>query len=304
MDLRVDEGGAVGLVGESGCGKSVTMLAVLGLLPSTTIVTGSVRYRGAELLGAGGRELRRVRGAHIGMIFQDPVTALDPVLTVGHQIAEGIRVHDRDVSRRDARNRAAELLDAVGIPEPGRRARQYPHEFSGGMCQRAMIAMAMANNPDVLIADEPTTALDVTIQAQILELLNRLRRDHDVAVVLISHDLGVVAGMVEQVAVMYAGRIVERGSADQVYSNPRHPYTRGLLGALPRLTGSAHSRLVPIEGRLPSLLRPPSGCAFHPRCKFASDRCLTEDPGMRALGEVEAACHHAEDVTPAIGIDR
>ncbi len=298
VDLRVELGGAVGVVGESGCGKSVTMLAVLGLLPATAEVRGSVHCRGEELLGAGGAVLRRVRGARIGMILQDPVTALDPVVPVGHQIAEAIRVHDREISRRDARERAVELLASVDIADPGRRARQYPCELSGGMCQRVMIAMAMANQPDVLIADEPTTALDVTIQAQILELLERLRGDQGVAIVLISHDLGVVARLAEDVAVMYAGRIVERGPVERLYADPRHPYTRGLLSALPRISGASRSRLVPIEGRVPSLLGLPSGCAFAPRCSLATECCRSEDPVLRPSHGTEAACHHADDLVP------
>ncbi|MCA1691835.1 MAG: ABC transporter ATP-binding protein, partial [Actinobacteria bacterium] len=253
VDLSVDEGGVLGVVGESGCGKSVSMLAALGLLPRNATVTGSVKFRGRELLGLPARELRKIRGARMAMIFQDPVTSLNPVFTVGHQVAEAVRVHHPELGRREALRRAVELLARVGIPEPDRRADDYPHQFSGGMCQRAMIAMAMANNPDVLIADEPTTALDVTIQAQILDVLRDVRRDKGVAIVLITHDLGVVAGLAEEVAVLYAGRVVERGAVDDVYARPRHPYTRGLLASLPRLTESGRMPLTPIKGAPPSM---------------------------------------------------
>jgi len=300
VDLEVDQAGVLGIVGESGSGKTVTMLAVLGLLPSTADVTGSVRYRGRELLGLPPTELRKVRGAKLAMIFQDPMSSLNPVFTIGHQIAEGIRVHHPEVGRKEGMRRAVELLELVGIPQPDRRARDYPHQFSGGMCQRAMIAMAVANDPDVLIADEPTTALDVTIQAQILDLLRQIRREKGVAIVLISHDLGVVAGLVDRVAVMYSGRVVERGAVDDVYYRPRHPYTRGLLGSLPRLDESGHSQLTAIRGAPPSLLDLPPGCVFHPRCSHAQPNCQVDDPALRAVGPVESACHYAEALdTPA-----
>jgi oligopeptide/dipeptide ABC transporter ATP-binding protein len=300
VDLTVPDGGVLGLVGESGCGKTVTMLAVLGLLPPTAEVKGSVRFRGRELLGLPPAELRKLRGAQMAMIFQDPVTSLNPVFTIGHQIAEAIRVHHPEVSRKEAERRAAQLLGQVGIPEPEERARDYPHQFSGGMCQRAMIAMGIANNPDLVIADEPTTALDVTIQAQILDLLRTIRREKGVGIVLISHDLGVVAGMAEEVAVMYAGRVVERAPVDDVFYRPRHPYTRGLLASLPRLHETGRSRLTPIEGSPPSLLQVPPGCAFHPRCPHAQDTCRTNDPPLRAVGSSLSACHYAETLgTPA-----
>jgi ABC-type dipeptide/oligopeptide/nickel transport system ATPase component len=226
VNLSVEPGQVLGVVGESGSGKTVTMLATLGLLPGTSRVTGSVRFKGKELLGLAPSELRKVRGSGIAMIFQDARTSLNPVHTIGHQIVEGIRIHHPEVSRKDAAKRAVELLSLVGIPRADKRARDYPHQFSGGMCQRAMIAMAVANNPDVLVADEPTTALDVTIQAQILDLLRDIRREKGVAIVIISHDLGVVAGLADRVAVMYAGRVVERGTVDDVYAEARHPYTR------------------------------------------------------------------------------
>jgi len=300
VDLAVDEAGVLGIVGESGSGKTVTMLAVLGLLPATATVTGSVRYRGRELLGLAPAELRKLRGAKLAMIFQDPMSSLNPVFTIGHQIAEAIRVHHAEVGRKEGMRRAVELLELVGIPQPDRRARDYPHQFSGGMCQRAMIAMAVANDPDILIADEPTTALDVTIQAQILDVLRDIRREKGVAIVLISHDLGVVAGLVDRVSVMYAGRVVERGAVDDVYYHPRHPYTRGLLASLPRLDETGHSRLTAIGGAPPSLLHLPPGCVFHPRCPHAQPNCQVDSPVLRRVGPVESACHYAETLdTPA-----
>jgi oligopeptide/dipeptide ABC transporter ATP-binding protein len=295
VDLSVDEGGVLGVVGESGCGKSVTMLAVLGLLPRNATVKGSVRYRGRELLKLPAREMRKIRGSGMAMIFQDPVTSLNPVFTVGHQIAEAVKVHHPELGRHETRRRAVELLARVGIPEPERRASDYPHQFSGGMCQRAMIAMAMANDPDVLIADEPTTALDVTIQAQILDLLRAVRRDKGHAIVLITHDLGVVAGLAEEVAVMYAGRVMERGPVEEVYHRSRNPYTRGLLSSLPKLNVGRREPLTPIKGAPPSLRRVPTGCPFHPRCPRAEELCRREDPELRWVGSVRSACHFAEE---------
>jgi oligopeptide/dipeptide ABC transporter ATP-binding protein len=299
VDLSIERGQVLGVVGESGSGKTVTMLSVLGLLPSGARVDGSVRFDGRELLGLAPRELRKLRGARIGMIFQDPKTSLNPVQTIGHQIVEGIRIHHTEVSRKEAAKRAVELLALVGIPQPDRRARDYPHQFSGGMCQRAMIAMAVANGPDVLIADEPTTALDVTIQAQILDLLRDIRREKGVSIVLISHDLGVVAGLADEVAVMYAGRVVERGTVDDVYERPRHPYTQGLLASIPRLTDHDRAPLRSIGGGAPSLLRVPPGCAFHPRCPYAQADCRVDDPHLRPVGPVQVACHYAENLQPA-----
>ncbi|MGH9223877.1 MAG: ABC transporter ATP-binding protein [Acidimicrobiales bacterium] len=296
VDLTVPEGSVMGIVGESGCGKTVTMLAVLGLLPRNATVTGSVKFRGRELLGLPARELRKLRGAKLAMIFQDPVTSLNPVFTIGHQVAEAIRVHHPDVGRKAAHARAVELLKRVGIPEADRRADDYPHQFSGGMCQRAMIAMAMANDPDLLIADEPTTALDVTIQAQILDLLRDLRRDKGMGVVLITHDLGVVAGLAEEMAVLYAGRVVERGQVGEIYHKPRHPYTRGLLASLPKVNAEGKEALTPIEGAPPSLLTVPPGCSFHPRCPRGEDVCRRDDPPLRPVGPVRSACHFAEDL--------
>ncbi len=296
IDLSLNEGSVLGVVGESGSGKTVTMLAALGLLPRNATVTGSVKFRGRELLGLPGRELRKLRGSKLAMIFQDPVTSLNPVFTIGHQVAEAIRVHHSKLSRQETAKRAVELLARVGIPEPDRRAHDYPHQFSGGMCQRAMIAMAMANDPDVLIADEPTTALDVTIQAQILDLLRDLQRDKGIAVVLITHDLGVVAGLAEEMAVLYAGRVVERGRVEHIYERPRHPYTRGLLASLPKLNESGKVALTPIVGAPPSMLSVPSGCAFHPRCPRGEEICRREDPALRLVGPVRSACHFAEDL--------
>ena len=298
VDLTVDEEEVVGIVGESGSGKSVTMMAVMGLLPKTAKVTGSVRFRGQEILGLPEPQLRRYRGAKMAMIFQDPLTSLNPVFTVGDQIAEAIRVHHHETSRKEARAKATELLDLVGIPNAASRARQYPHEFSGGMRQRAMIAMSISNDPDVLIADEPTTALDVTIQAQILEVLDRAQTAARSAIVLITHDLGVVAGTADRVMVMYAGRAVEVGTVDDVLTRPRHPYTLGLLESLPRLDAEGRERLTPIAGSPPSLLHPPTGCPFHPRCRFARELCSDVVPELRFAGGLgqRSACHYAEDL--------
>jgi peptide/nickel transport system ATP-binding protein len=298
VDLTLEAGKVLGVVGESGSGKTVTMLATLGLLPAGAEVSGSVKYRGRELVGLAPRELRKLRGAAVAMIFQDPKTSLNPVQPIGHQIVEGIRIHHPEVGRKEAAKRAVELLALVGIPQPDRRARDYPHQFSGGMCQRAMIAMAVANDPDVLIADEPTTALDVTIQAQILDLLRDIRQEKGVAIVLISHDLGVVAGLADDVAVMYAGRVVEKGSVDAVYTQARHPYTRGLLASVPRLTDTRHGPLQSIGGGAPSLLHLPTGCAFHPRCPHGRSNCQVDDPRLRPVAGVEAACHYAEELGP------
>jgi oligopeptide/dipeptide ABC transporter ATP-binding protein len=294
VDLDVREGSVLGLVGESGCGKTVTMLAALGLLPRSATVRGSVRFRGTELVGLPPARIRAFRGSRMAMIFQDPVTSLNPVFSVGFQIAEAVRAHHPEVRSREAWGRAVELLTLVGIPDPGRRAHDYAHQLSGGMCQRAMIAMAVANDPDLLIADEPTTALDVTIQAQILDVLRSIRHEKGVAIVLISHDLGVVAGLAEEVAVMYAGRVVERGPVDEVYERSRHPYTRGLLASLPDLSAGHRGALTPIEGAPPSLVALPSGCAFHPRCPYAEEVCREVDPALRPVAGVISACHRAE----------
>ncbi len=298
VSFAVAEGEVLGVVGESGSGKSVTMLAAMGLLPRTAQVSGSIRYRGDELVGRPEREMRPLRGGKLAMIFQDPMTSLNPVLTVGFQIAEAVETHRPGTSRREAMARAAELLDLVGMPNAAGRSRQYPHEFSGGMRQRAMIAMAIANDPDVLIADEPTTALDVTVQAQILEVLHTVQEATRSAIVLITHDLGMVAGMADRITVMYAGRVAETGGVFDVFAHPRHPYTLGLLGSLPRLDDMGAEELVPIPGSPPSLVNPPAGCAFHPRCRFAQAICREETPPLRPIegtGQC-ASCHFAEDL--------
>lgn len=302
VDLHVDRGEVVAVVGESGSGKTVTAMTVLGLQPGAR-TTGSVEWKGEELLGAPPARMQRVRGGEIAMIFQDASAAMNPVHTVGRQVAEMVRVH-QPVRRREAAARAVELLDLVGIPQPQRRAKMHPHEFSGGMRQRAMIAMAIANKPDLLIADEPTTALDVTVQAQILEVIVEIKDEIDSAVLLITHDLGVVAGLADRVAVMYAGRLAETAGVDDLFARPAHPYTRGLLCSLPSLESDPTTALTPIKGQPPSLLHRPSGCAFHPRCPLAEvpGRCDSEVPELRPVpGTVEpdasdhrGACHLME----------
>ena len=273
VSFELQAGEVLAIVGESGSGKSVTAQTITGLTRAPNArITGSVTYRGRELNGLDDDQLRDVRGEQIAMVFQDPMCSLNPVYRVGDQITEMIRAH-RDVSKREAADRAVELLRSVGIPNPERRVRHYPHEFSGGMRQRVMIAMALALEPDVLIADEPTTALDVTVQAQILRLLDQLNRDRDLAVILITHDLGVVAEVADRVVVMYAGQIVENATLDEIFYDPQHPYTWGLLGSLMRLDQSRTARLAQIPGQPPSLLAPPSGCRFAPRCPHAFDKC-------------------------------
>jgi oligopeptide/dipeptide ABC transporter ATP-binding protein len=288
VSYAVRSGEAVGLVGESGCGKTVSALAVMGLLPPPpgAVATGSVRFRGEELLGAPRARLRTMRGADMAMVFQDPMSALNPVLKVGAQLMAPLRRH-QGMSAHDARARALDLLEEVGIPDPARCLGSYAHELSGGMCQRVMIAMALSCEPELLIADEPTTALDVTVQARVLELLARLRARREMGLLLVTHDLGVVAGLCDRVVVMYAGRVVEEGTVDDIFNRPRHPYTRGLLGSLPRL-GDRRGRLRPIPGSVPSATAWPSACRFRPRCVHAWDRCEAEEPGLLAAEDEDS----------------
>ncbi len=290
IDLDVGRGEAVGLVGESGCGKSVTWLAALGLLPHTAKVAGSVRLEGRELLGAASGALDNVRGGRVAMIFQDPASALNPVQRVGRQVGEALKLH-RGMDDKAARAETRRLFELVGIPDPARRIDVYPHEMSGGQNQRVMIAMALAGQPELLVADEPTTALDATIQAQILDLLRRLQRETGMALVLISHDLGVVADMCSRVCVMYAGRIVEQAPSEQIFARPAHPYTQGLLGALPDMVGPRR-RLSAIPGGVPEPWNLPSGCAFSPRCHLATPACSLQPPLLRVEDGHEAACIH------------
>jgi peptide/nickel transport system ATP-binding protein len=299
LSYTVNSGEVLAIVGESGSGKSVSSLAMMGLLPAKARISGSVKFLGEELLGQSDKEMSRIRGDKISMIFQDPLSALTPVYTVGDQVIEAIRIHN-DVSKEVARKRAIELLDLVGIPNPRQRVSAFPHEFSGGMRQRAMIAIAIANDPDLIIADEPTTALDVTIQAQVLDVLRTAREVTGAAIVMITHDLGVVAGFADRVAVMYAGKPVETGSVDDVYYRPRMPYTLGLLGSIPRLDQSERSRLTPIEGTPPSLVGLPIGCPFAPRCPIRIRICEEVepdlDPAPNAGPAHRAACHRSEEI--------
>jgi oligopeptide/dipeptide ABC transporter ATP-binding protein len=298
VDFDVHAGEVLAVVGESGSGKSVTAMSILGLLPPTAKISGSIDWRGENLLEVDDTRLRAVRGAEIAMIFQDPLTALNPVYRVGDQIVEMIRAHEK-VSKHAARARAVEMLDKVGIPQPDKRARQYTHEFSGGMRQRAMIAMALSCNPELIIADEPTTALDVTVQAQVLDLMSGLASEFGTAIILITHDLGVVAGMADKVTVMYGGRMVESGTTDEIFDDTAHPYTHGLLSSLPRLDGDVDAPLVPIGGQPPSMLRPPAGCTFHPRCRWSSETagCTTVPPATRVVaGTHTSACHVFESL--------
>jgi oligopeptide/dipeptide ABC transporter ATP-binding protein len=298
----VSEGETVALVGESGCGKSVSALSIMRLVagPAGRIVGGQILFKGKDLLRLSEEEMRHVRGREIGMIFQEPMTSLNPVLTIGRQLTEGLEIH-LGLTPPEARRRAAELLGMVGIPDPARRLTQYPHQFSGGMRQRMMIAMALSCNPSLILADEPTTALDVTIQAQILELMKDLSRRFGVAMLIITHNLGVVARYADRVNVMYAGRIIERGTARELYANPRHPYTLGLLRSVPRLDEPRRARLDPIEGQPPDLTQLPAGCAFTPRCGFAADRCRVEAPALREVraGGHVSACWEAESLEGA-----
>ncbi|SDS97084.1 peptide/nickel transport system ATP-binding protein [Nocardioides scoriae] len=305
LSFHVDRGKTLGIVGESGSGKSVTSMAVMGLHTGRTArLSGSIRLDGEELVGRPLDDVRRLRGKKMAMIFQDPLSAMHPFYTVGNQIVEAYRIHN-DVSKKAARAHAIDMLDRVGIPEPRSRVDAYPHQFSGGMRQRAMIAMALSCDPSLLIADEPTTALDVTVQAQILDLIRDLQQEFNSAVVIITHDLGVVAELADDILVMYAGRAAEYGTAQQLFEAPEHPYAWGLLGSMPRFDKPPTERLLPIKGTPPSLIRVPSGCAFNPRCEFSDrvtgDRCTTERPDLLAGGPLagagghDVACHIPTD---------
>ncbi|MGH3342799.1 MAG: ABC transporter ATP-binding protein [Carbonactinosporaceae bacterium] len=297
MSCHVREGETVAILGESGSGKSQTCLAVLGLLPRPAgrIASGEVRFRGADLASLPDRALRRVRGESVSMIFQDPLSALNPVLTVGYQIGEAVR-RRRGLGRAAARERAVELMASVRIPDARRRVDDYPHQFSGGMRQRVVIAMALALDPDLIIADEPTTALDVTVQKQIMGLLREIQQRRRMGLILVSHDLGVVADVAERVIVMYAGRVAEAGALRPVYEAPAHPYTRGLMTSVPSMVGTAEA-LVPIAGAPPDPLDLPGGCPFHPRCPSAAERCRLERPRLREVAPGRfSACHFAEGV--------
>jgi peptide/nickel transport system ATP-binding protein len=304
LSFQLEKGKTLGIVGESGSGKSVTSLAIMGLhrlgaRGKNVRMSGEIWLDGKELVSASPDEVRRLRGREMAMIFQDPLSAMHPYYTVGSQIVEAYRVH-HDVDKKTARRRAVELLDRVGIPEPHKRVNAYPHEFSGGMRQRAMIAMALVNNPELLIADEPTTALDVTVQAQILDLIRDLQKEFGSAVIIITHDLGVVAEIADDILVMYGGRCVERGPVDDIFYQPQHPYTWGLLGSMPRIDREQTDRLIPVKGQPPSLINVPSGCAFNPRCPYADvpkdNVTRTERPELREVGGRHfTACHLSQE---------
>jgi oligopeptide/dipeptide ABC transporter ATP-binding protein len=291
VSFDLHPGETLGIVGESGCGKSVTALSILRLVQEPgRIVNGQILFRGDDIVTMSDEEVREIRGKDIAMIFQDPLSSLNPVLTVGFQIEEAIEAH-RKVPSKMALSRAVELLKQVRIPAAESRVRDYPHQFSGGMRQRAMIAMGLANAPSILIADEPTTALDVTVQAQILELLRDLNQDLNTAIILITHNMGVVASLCTRVLVMYAGRVVEQGPVERIFKDPQHPYTWSLLQSIPRLDSDRHDRLLSIEGFPPDLIRPPHGCRFNPRCQFKIDRCRHDDPALMNVGpDQDAAC--------------
>ncbi|GED61010.1 ABC transporter ATP-binding protein [Brevibacillus formosus] len=302
VSFYVDKGETVAIVGESGCGKSVTAQAIMGLIPNPPgkIVGGKVVFEGAEISHLSKKELQGIRGTQIGMVFQDPMTALNPTMKVGTQIVEGF-VRSHQVSREEARKRAIEMLSLVGIPDPEKRIDQYPHQFSGGMRQRVVIAIALACQPKLVIADEPTTALDVTIQAQILDLLKRLQEEQELSVVIITHDLGVVAEIAHRMVVMYAGMVVETGTVEDVFANPRHPYTWGLMRSLPRLDEGEKQRLIPIEGSPPDLFHPPVGCPFAARCDFAMEICEQQMPVTSEFGRGhQATCWLHDPRAPRI----
>ncbi len=294
VSFTLEPGDILGIVGESGSGKSVSSMAIMGLLPGTAKIGGSIRYRGQELVGRSYKEMQQYRSKHIAMIFQDPMTSLNPVYTVGWQLAEAYRAHHK-VTKKAAWAKAVESLELVGIPQPDRRASQYPHEFSGGMRQRVVIAMAIINDPSLIIADEPTTALDVTVQAQILDTLLRIQEKTSAAIIMITHDLGVVAGMVNRVQVMYGGTVVEAGPVDDLFEAPRMPYTVGLLGSVPN-PATLGKRLTPIKGSPPSLVNLPSGCAFSPRCPLVAPECHESEPVLAEAGRPDhlTRCHRWE----------
>ncbi len=298
ISYEVNEGETVAIVGESGCGKSVGVLSIMRLIPQPPgkIVGGQVLFEGRDLLKLPEDQLRGIRGNRISMVFQDPMTSLNPVLTIGKQVGEALEVH-QGLNQSEARRRTVELLSLVGIPEAADRLDDYPHQFSGGMRQRAMIAMALSCNPQLLIADEPTTALDVTIQAQIIELIKQLRDEFGMAIIWITHDLGIVAGLADRVLVMYAGNIIESAPVTELYANPRHPYTVGLLRSVPRLDSERSGRLIPIDGLPPDLIGLPDACPFAPRCAFATEQCWEVNAPLRSIGNNhKVACH--QDIIP------
>ena len=290
VDYQVEPAQVFGVAGESGSGKTMSMLALLGLLPAGAVVEGQAIFGGKDLLRLSGRDLRAVSGRDIGMVFQDPMTSLHPMLSVGRQLTEHVRLH-LGIGRSAATKRAADLLEQVRIPDPGSALRAYPHQFSGGMRQRIAIAIALACGPRLLIADEPTTALDVTVQAGILRLLDGLRREHDLSVVLITHDLAVMSSIADRISIFYAGRVVESGSRDELLQQPRHPYTRALLDALPHPEAARDTPLIAIKGTPPSPQQIPTGCPYHPRCSYAIDVCTTDDPPLAPVDGRRLACH-------------
>ncbi len=292
VSFGIKEGETLAVVGESGCGKSVTMLSVLRLIPSPPgkVIAGKALYQGKDLLSITDEEIRHIRGAQIAMVFQDPMTSLNPVMTIGKQLTEPLQLH-LGMNNQQATDRAVELLEMVGISEARQHLKDYPHQFSGGMRQRVMIAMALSCNPQILIADEPTTALDVTIQAQIVELVKRLRNELGMTIIWITHDLGIVAGLAQRVLVMYGGYIIEESEVKELFANPTHPYTLGLIGSLPRVDDDARERLYSIEGMPPVLYQKPEACPFAPRCKYVQDRCWKENPVLEKIGpEHKVAC--------------
>ncbi|QAY67701.1 ABC transporter ATP-binding protein [Paenibacillus protaetiae] len=304
VTFHVNKGEAVAIVGESGCGKSVTAQSLMRLIPSPPAqMSGSINFKGQEILSKTDKQMEDIRGKEMGMIFQDPMTSLNPTMTIGRQIMEGLIKH-QGLSSEAAKKRAVEMLSLVGIPNPASRVKQYPHEFSGGMRQRAMIAIALACNPSLLIADEPTTALDVTIQAQILEVMKNLQKQFGTSIILITHDLGVVADMCDRVIVMYAGKVVETGTKWEIFKNPQHPYTKGLLRSVPRLDQKKDEPLVPIFGTPPDLIKPPVGCSFCARCDYAMKVCLTNDPELESVdgGSHAASCWLSHPLAKGVSV--